>query len=85
MLEDTLDLKITFKGNQATLNKIKQKLEGSTPDDCTLSDALGALVKQALIACGVDGDFDLNVESSLIKHNFSQRGGLNANEWLRQN
>lgn len=84
MTTNTLDLKITFSGGEDILNDIKNRLESGTAGKPNLSDALASIVQQTLVAAGVSDDFDVKVQSSQIRKNYGQGGGLNASEWLEK-
>lgn len=83
MDESTLDLKITFCGEEAVLSEISNKLISETADHTTLGEALSVIVKNTLIAAGVSKDFGVKIHQSHIRKDFGHSGGLNANEWLR--
>ncbi|GAB4437140.1 MAG: hypothetical protein Kow0031_18960 [Anaerolineae bacterium] len=82
MEESTLDLRITFCGEEEILSEINDKLISETADHTSLSQALSAIVRNTLIAAGVSSDFRVKIHQGPIKKDFGQSGGLNANEWM---
>lgn len=82
MEESTLDLKITFCGDETVLSEINAKLISETAAHTSLGDALSAIVQNTLIAAGVSSDFRVKIHQSQIKKDFGQSGGLNAGEWM---
>ena len=82
MEDSSLDLKITFSGNEDVLEEIKNKLSSTNSANTSLSDALSAIVQQTLIAAGVNSDFKVKIQQSHVKKDYGQGGGLNANEWM---
>ena len=82
MDDSTLDLKISFSGNEQVLNDICAKLLTEDADHTSLGDALSAIVQHTLIAAGVSREFSVKFQQThVVKKEFGPSGGLNSTEW----
>ncbi len=75
----TLELIVTLKNTQTTLNKVHYKL---TTDEATLADKITTAIKQTLATEGVTANIELELHHGPVMPHHQAGGGLSASEWL---
>jgi hypothetical protein len=84
MSETNLDCMVTFKGDEATLHEIQSKLTDEATDRPPLANVVRVMIQQILIAAGVTGNFEVEIQHGQIHKLYPSGGGLNAQEWLEK-
>lgn len=78
----SLDLRITLKGDEATLSAIREKLTGQEDEAQQLAAEISDAARRALVSAGLADKLDVDFSCGYISHIQSSHGGLDAQEWL---
>ena len=82
MNEASLDIRITLKGDDATLQDIREKLISQDEEAQQLASKISSIALQALESAGLAGNINVELQCGYISHTQPVQGGLDAQEWM---
>lgn len=83
MKETCLEFSVVIKAGEPLLRNIHNRLVSAPqPHRPALNNVLANVIKDTLIAAGVDEEFTVELHPDRIIAHYDTGGGLNAQEWL---